>query len=345
MSPSSIPLPCCRGPAFANHDLHASHLQEPRQHNVALILVAIAKLLAVCLLLAHSPSVHVVRADADVDHDRHALGNENGSQPRNHLPHVVRARHQPEAVARRKPPLRLTGLAQRLQVEMHARVSHLSEDVDGETDIVHHRDDRAGSETPRAVDLEGRKQTGWDPVVSRVPKDVGPWHGGGGEAVHEKSLKLALGEVAHDNEEGQLLRGIELVVFVRETNDKLDKVRHSQHHEGLDDQGSEILENEDSAPGNLQAHVLDEDLAGRDDGRNVRNELIAVLESRLGRRVVHANAVVVAVAGSLGDGDLDIVDGRAGADGKGGGETLDGPLGSYRFSISLQEAPKGRKHL
>jgi hypothetical protein len=77
----------------------------------------------------------------------------------------------------------------------------------------------------------------------------------------------------------------------------------------------------------LWSHVLDEDLAGGDDAGDVGKELIAVLEGRAGGGVVDADTVVIAGAGCLGDGTLDVLDGRSWADRKGSRKILDGFLG------------------
>lgn len=95
----------------------------------------------------------------------------------------------------------------------------------------------------------------------------------------------------------------------------------------MDDDRTEVLEDEDCTPRHLWSHVLDEDLAGRDDAGDVGKEFIAVLEGRAGGGVVDADTVVVASAGCLSDGTLDVLDSRGWAYRKGSRKILDRLLG------------------
>lgn len=75
-------------------------------------------------------------------------------------------------------------------------------------------------------------------------------------------------------------------------------------------------------------HILDEGLAGGDDGGLIGDAGLAVLEGLPGGGVVEADPVVVADAGRLGNHDLDILDGGVGAELDGSRELLDGLLRS-----------------
>jgi hypothetical protein len=102
----------------------------------------------------------------------------------------------------------------------------------------------------------------------------------------------------------------------------------------VDDDGTDILKDEDGAPGNLGSHVLDKHFAGGDDAGDISDEFLAILAGCAGGGIVDTDAVVVADAGGLGDGALDIFDGGGWADGEGCREILDGFLGSYRVKVS-----------
>lgn len=56
-------------------------------------------------------------------------------------------------MTRGQPPVGLTRLAQRLEVQVHTEVGQLAKHVQEETDVVHGGDDGSGGETPGAVDL------------------------------------------------------------------------------------------------------------------------------------------------------------------------------------------------
>lgn len=60
----------------------------------------------------------------------------------------------------------------------------------------------------------------------------------------------------------------------------------------------------------MRTEVLDEQLAGVRDARDVGDESLAVLDRLLGGRVEEANAVKVTNSGLLSDGLFHILDGR-----------------------------------
>lgn len=95
---------------------------------------------------------------------------------------------------------------------------------------------------------------------------------------------------------------------------------------GVDEDRAKVLDEENGAPGNLGAEVLDEQLAGVRDARDVGDESLAVLDRLLGGRVEEANAVKVTNSGLLSDGLFHILDGRPRGQLDAGGKTLDGLL-------------------
>ena len=87
--------------------------------------------------------------------------------------------------------------------------------------------------------------------------------------------------------------------------------------------------------GESHTEVLDENLAGGGYGGLIGDEGLAVLEGLLGGGVKEADAVVVADAKSLGDEDLEILDGGVGVELDGGGQVLKGFLGRCGRSARL----------
>lgn len=88
----------------------------------------------------------------------------------------------------------------------------------------------------------------------------------------------------------------------------------------MEEQRTEVLNQEDGAPSQLGAQVFDEELVEL----QVAQQRLAVLQGLVGGRVEEANAVVVADAGLAGDGDLDVVDIGSGGQVERRGKSLDG---------------------
>lgn len=186
-------------------------LQQTREHDRALLLVLVAKLLAVGLLLAPAPGPHVVHTDGDEKDEAGAARRDNDARPRDDLEHVVGARHEPEREALGQLALRLTGLAQAGQVLVDAEVADLAEEEECNAQV---RGEGLGGVCggrEGRVHLERAEGTGSGPVKERIPEDVCHGHGAGRELVHKDGLVLALEEVQHNHGEASLLRERELL--------------------------------------------------------------------------------------------------------------------------------------
>lgn len=74
-------------------------LQQSRKHDEALLLVLVAKLLAVCPLLALGPDEHLDGTNGDEKRNRPVTASSDDAHPRQNLVHVVGAGDEREAVA------------------------------------------------------------------------------------------------------------------------------------------------------------------------------------------------------------------------------------------------------
>lgn len=298
-------------------------LQQAREDDVALLLVLVTKLLAVGALLAPGPGIHLRSAHADEDGNGPVAAGDDDAHPRQDLEHVVGAGDEPESVARRDLALSAARRSQRRQIQVHRGVAHLSKQVEGGADGVDDGEIGAGSQRARVVDGQRAEQTGQGPVEDAVLEDVEDGHRVGRELVNKQRLELALDEVGNDHAEAEPLgeghglgRGASISVDVRPSGDDED----------VDQDRAQVLDEEDGAPGNLRAEVLDEHLAGGGDILLVKDAGLAVLERLPGRRVEEADAVVVANLGRLGDELLEVLDSGLGRELDRRREPLDGLL-------------------
>lgn len=232
---------------------------------MALLLVLVAELLAVRLLLAPAPGVHVVRPDDNEQQQGRAAGHQDNTNPSNDLEHVVGARHQAKTVAVRDLAGRLPGLAQVREVPMHVEVGQLADGVEGHAhvgdEVVGGGAARQGGGGEGGVDLEGAEEAGDGPVEQRVAEDEGEGHGVGGELVQEQGLELALDEVRADHGEGGLLReGQRRGAVVGDGHEVLDQRVHGwvqlvphAEEEGVEEEGAQVLDEVDEAPADLGA--------------------------------------------------------------------------------------------
>lgn len=116
--------------------LSSSSSQETRQHDEALLLVLIPELLAVGLLLAPAPDIHVIRADDDEDDEGGGARDEDDADPGDDLEHVVRAGDEAEAEAAGDLAGGLARLPQGGEVPVDVCVGELAEEVEGEAEEV-----------------------------------------------------------------------------------------------------------------------------------------------------------------------------------------------------------------
>jgi hypothetical protein len=288
-----------------------SHLQQTRKHDVSLLLVLVAKLLAIGALLAHTPGVHVRAANGNEQCDRRATADENHADPGQDLKRVVGARHQAETQTLGDLALGTAGAAKRGQVLVDQEVASLAKDKQGQANSVDSQvlGLRRGREG--GVDLDGGQNTRDRPVEEGVAEHVPHGHRARRESVHERGLVLPLGEVNHDAGERELLRHGERTGGVGRGHEALDvrvdggiDVGAQAQRQGVEDQGAQVLDHEDGAPGQLRAEVLDEQLLVLE----VAQQRLPVLQRLLGRRVEEADLVVVRDARLAGDGYLGVFD-------------------------------------
>jgi hypothetical protein len=322
--------------------------EEAGDEGELLLLVGLGELLAVGALLALGPVEHGVGADGKEDDGAPAATGDDDADPGDDLEHVVGAGDEAGAVALGDAPLGAAGGAQTGEVEVDDGVGDLAEEVDEDAD------EGGGGAVlglcrggPGGVDLPGAQESGQGPVVGRVLEDVAGGHGGGGELVDEEGLDLALEEVAGEEGEAEPLGlGHGLVAVGVEEG--------AQGEDGeVQDDGAGVLDDEDGAPGDLGAwreevsladmeglirrtsrtQILDEELAGGNNGGLGANLGLAVLQGLLGLGVEDSDAVVVANASLARNEDLDLLNGGLGRDIERGRELLDGLLGRWRKSM------------
>lgn len=243
----SLPLAGGVNPRIHGHP----DLQEPRKHDIPLLLVLVAELLAISPLLPLGPHAHVVAPDNQRQGERPAPGSHDGADPANHLEHVVGARDDGEADARGDLPLGAATGPQAGEVHVDGGVADLAEDEDGEADHVDEGLVGGGGERGGRVEGVGGEDAPEGPVEERVADDVPGGHGRGGELVHEDGLELALGEVRDDHGEGEALG---LRERARGHGRPRVDVGAERENQGVDEEGAEVLDDEDRPPRDLDAY-------------------------------------------------------------------------------------------
>lgn len=129
---------------------------------------------------------------------------------------------------------------------MHKGVANLAKQVEHSAGGVNKRLVRGGSQRPGAVvDRPGAQSTRKGPVEEAVLEDVARGHGVCGELVDEERLDLTLGKVRHDHAEAEPLRGGHGRV--------LEEIWPGGNGEAVDEDGAEILDDEDGSPSDLEA--------------------------------------------------------------------------------------------
>lgn len=223
------------------------HLQKTGQNDEALLLVLVAKLLAIRLLLALGPDKHLRAADGDEQGHGPVAADNDDADPGEDLVHVVGAGDEAKAVAGRDLALGAARRAERRQVVVDERVARLAKEEEGRAGGVHGRLAGAGGERARPVDGDGAEEARQRPVEEAVLEDVGDGHGVGRELVDKGRLKLALEEVAHEEGKAEPLGVGHGLVAAGED------VGPGRDDGGVDEDRAKVLDEEDGAPRNLGA--------------------------------------------------------------------------------------------
>lgn len=252
---------------YARHilDLHLSRtieasLDKTGKHGVALGLVAIAELLAKSSLLAAGPAAHVESTGSNEDNDSKAAADQDDTNPSEDLEHIVGAGDQVAANAVGDTALSAARLAEAGQVLVNDPVADLADGEEADAKVVEKNKVVAVGRGAGAVDVDGAHEAGEEPVEGRVAEDVEGGHGVGRELVDEHGLVLALEEV--EVEEGEeepldLRHGRLGLVLVGPRAEAVD-VGAEQRDEDVEEDGAEVLDHEDGAPGDLGACLFQE---------------------------------------------------------------------------------------
>lgn len=136
---------------------------------------------------------------------------------------------------------------------VHEEVASLAKQVQRNSGVIEEAKFVPCGECIGRVDEESAQQTGRGPVEERVAEDVEGGHGRGGEAVQEGSLQLTLEEMRNEHVVNGLLdeRDGCLVGILVEEGIDLGKVRATVVEQGVEDEGAEVLDEEDGAPRHL----------------------------------------------------------------------------------------------
>lgn len=114
-------------------------LKDTWEHDIALVLVLVAKLLSVRALLVVAPLTHPRATPDDEDDNRPVAAGNDNSQPRDDLEHVVRARYNIESDSMGDPSLSRTRRTQIRQVLVDQSVASLSKQEDQASNSVNRR--------------------------------------------------------------------------------------------------------------------------------------------------------------------------------------------------------------
>lgn len=113
---------------------------------------------------------------------------------------------------------------------------------------------RSGAGVCRGVGAERDIDAGEEPVVRGVLEDVAQGHGGGGEAMDEHGLKLALEEVQRDHRHGEGLGGGRRGEWVRGRGRvRIEDVGAEEVEERVDEERPQIFDYKDGVPWDLWA--------------------------------------------------------------------------------------------
>lgn len=134
-------------------------------------------------------------------------------------------------------------------------IGHLTTQVQRDAHIVQQAKLSPRGKRPRRVDEEGGQQAGREPVEGAVLDDVEGGHGGGGEAVQEGGLELALDKVRDEHVEANLLHdgGWGGVGALVEVGVDLGELGADRVEEDVEEDRAEVFDEVDGAPGYLEA--------------------------------------------------------------------------------------------
>ena len=232
-------------------------LKNAWQHGEPPLLIAPPKLAPVPRLLLPRPDRHLRDSDPGEDHGAPAAIRGPDAEPRQCLKEVVGAgdRHEAEHSTGGYAPLPAAVAAQPPERQVRGEVTELADGVQRERKGGEPRERRVvrgGARGGGRVRAQGYVGPGEEPVVRRVLENVGEGHRGGGEAMNEERLELTLEEVegyhgqreslrCSRGREGRIARGRMGVV----------KVGAEEVDEWVEEEGPEVFDYEDCAPGDL----------------------------------------------------------------------------------------------
>lgn len=209
-------------------------LEQTGNEDSTLLLVLVAKVLAVADLFLPGPAPHLKTTNKSEEQDAPAqLANQVDTHPSQDLKHIVGAGDPAEAKAGGNTTLGSTRTTEITQNQVRVEVRHLTEDEQCnagvyENGVVLRRGSRrVGAEYP-VRDVEASE----GPVVGAVLEDVAGGHGGVAEAVHEEGLILALQEVQGQEEADEELQVGGLGEGLVEV--EVDQVAEGEEEEGWD---------------------------------------------------------------------------------------------------------------
>ena len=208
-------------------------------------------------MLLDRPESHLNRGYDGEEEGAEGQGQDSHSDPREHLEEIVRAAHELECRAVRDLAHTRSLGAQVHQDHVALQVKELSrgprsDNRRDECGVVAQRaGDRSGAKR-RRVYAQGQEDARKAPVVRRVLEDVEQRHSAVREAVHPDRLSLALDKVEQDKHKG---RGLNMRHGKRTAKVTPD-MRRSKVHNGVDDEGTGVFDEEHGAPANLRAEVL-----------------------------------------------------------------------------------------
>jgi hypothetical protein len=148
----------------------------------------------------------------------------------------------------RNPTVRAARPPQVLERDVRAVIANLANGKQGNAQGGDQRVRRTRRRAVGAICPVSQVEARHDPVVAAVLVDVADGHGGRGEAVHEDSFKFALREVDDAHEECEFLEA-------RGGGACAVDERAREVHERVDQEGPEVFDDEDGAPGDLRACI------------------------------------------------------------------------------------------
>lgn len=183
-------------------------LQESRQNDIALLLVLVGKLLAICNLLALGPGVHLRSAYGNEENHRPVTANNDDADPGQDLVHVVGAGDKREAVARWYLAFGSPGRSKTRQVQVNHGIGGFAKKIQAKANKIKERRIGPCGKRVGAVDGHGAKQTRQGPVEEAVLEDVEERHGVCRKLVDKERFDFSLDEMGHDHGKGEpLARG------------------------------------------------------------------------------------------------------------------------------------------